>query len=519
MSNNSDRRDFLKVLIGGTGAAFLALHGCGDSTSEIKKITGPNHETILKRQRFSAAHQYLRDKSIDGIARNREVIQCDVVIIGAGASGLVAALTLQDAGYDVVLLENESQIGGAGIHGSIHDIKYPYGSVYFVDYSDDIKSICARTGLQPLIAPEDAVLHKGQLIGNFWSDVSIQSLDLSQIEKDGMKRFRDVLLNDQMIPSYPLPRVLSQYESELDAQSAKEYLSQFSSPYLETLLDLYSRSSMGGTLQESNAYCLLNFYSAEIGSEFGKDRFTFPGGMNALYKAIASLIPQEKVMTNHLAFTVNNTKEGVEVSCVNDANEIQTVRAKKAIMTGQKHVSAFMIHDVPNAQRSAMMSMQYPPYATMHVTYGEELFPNNIMDVWTPEASPFCTDIICSNAMQGTKKKYDHYLYSIFGAMPQHQRSLLLDDQAMAKYGVDIVSKTMKYLGKSLDEISQIEVFGWGHALAIPFPGSHNGPAQLASARHGNIYFGASDNDAASSVENALANGFASGREVIQSLN
>ena len=143
MSNNSDRRDFLKVLIGGTGAAFLALHGCGDSTSEIKKITGPNHETILKRQRFSAAHQYLRDKSIDGIARNSEVIQCDVVIIGAGASGLVAALTLQDAGYDVVLLENESQIGGAGIHGSIHDIKYPYGSVYFVDYSDDIKSICA----------------------------------------------------------------------------------------------------------------------------------------------------------------------------------------------------------------------------------------------------------------------------------------------------------------------------------------------------------------------------------------
>ena len=70
-----------------------------------------------------------------------------------------------------------------------------------------------------------------------------------------------------------------------------------------------------------------------------------------------------------------------------------------------------------------------------------------------------------------------------------------------------------------LDSISQIEVFGWGHALAVPFPGSHNGPAQLASARHGNIFFGASDNDAASSVENALANGFASGREVIQSLN
>ena len=46
---------------------------------------------------------------------------------------------------------------------NMNDIKYPYGSVYFVDYSDDIKKICARTGLQPLSAPEDAVLHKEDL--------------------------------------------------------------------------------------------------------------------------------------------------------------------------------------------------------------------------------------------------------------------------------------------------------------------------------------------------------------------
>jgi protoporphyrinogen oxidase len=519
MSNYSDRRDFLKVLIGGTGAAFLALHGCGDGNSQFKKVAGPNLDTTLKRQRFSLAHQYVRDKNTNGAKKNLDILTCDIVVIGAGASGLAAALTMHEAGYDVLLLENENQVGGAGIHGSMHDIKYPYGSVYFVDYSDDIKKICARTGLQPLPAPEDAVLHNGQLIGNFWSNSSIQSLDISKDEKDGMKRFRDLLLNDQNIPSYPLPRTLSEYESALDAQTAKEYLIQFSSPYLIALLELYSRSSMGGTLDQSNAYCLLNFYSSELGSEFGRDRFTFPGGMNALYKAIASLIPQEKLKTNHLAFSIENTKQGVEVSCVNDTNEIRKIVAKRAIMTGQKHISAFMINDLPDAQRMAMMSMQYPPYATMHFTCEEELFPNHIMDVWTPEASSFCTDIICSNAMQGTIKQFDHHVYSIFGAMPQQQRSMLMDDNALAKHGVDIISKTMKYLGKSIDSISQIEVYGWGHALSIPYPGSHNGPAQLASARHGNIYFGSSDNDAASSVENALANGFATGREVIQSFS
>jgi NADPH-dependent 2,4-dienoyl-CoA reductase/sulfur reductase-like enzyme len=96
MSNYSDRRDFLKVLIGGTGAAFLALHGCGEDTSEIQRIAGPNPQTILKRQRFSIAHQYVRDKSIVGAKNNNVPLKCDVIIIGAGASGLAAALTLHE---------------------------------------------------------------------------------------------------------------------------------------------------------------------------------------------------------------------------------------------------------------------------------------------------------------------------------------------------------------------------------------------------------------------------------------
>lgn len=518
MEHHSKRREFLKVLIGGTGAAFLALNGCGDA-SDLKQLRGPNPQAILKRQRFAIAHQYLRDKSTYGLKQNDTPINCDVIVIGAGASGLAASLKLHDKGYDVILLEHEGEIGGAGIHGKLHDISYPYGSVYFVDNSEEIKSICSRAGIQSINAPEDAVLHKGELIFNFWSDSAIQSLDIPNAEKEGIQRFRDILLDDEKVPSYPLPKTLKPYEAQLDAQSANEYLAQFSSPYLTSLLDLYSKSSMGGPLNEANAYCLLNFFSAEIGSEFGRDRFTFPGGMNALYKAIASLIPQDAMHTNHLVISLQNTAEGVEAIVVNEHNELRTIKAKRAIMTGQKHIASFMINDLPDAQRRAMISMKYPPYATMHFASKEELFPNHIMDVWTPEASSFCTDIICSNAMQYPKKNYDHHVYSIFGAMPQTQRQILMDDKAMASHGLNIIQQTMKYLGKPMESITEIEIFGWGHALAIPYPGSHNGPAQLAAANHGHIYFGASDNDAASSVENALANGFAKAEEVIESLS
>lgn len=520
MHKFSDRREFLKILIGGTGAAYLALQGCGrDASSEMQQITGYNSATLLKRQRHSLAHKYLRDKSFDINLLKKNTIETDIVIIGGGASGLAAAITLQDAGYSFLLLENEAQLGGAGVKGVNNGISYPYGSVYFVDNSEKIQSLCKRAGKQCIAAPEDAVLYQGQLIENFWSDKTISSLSLPTIEKDGMKRFRDVLLNDSLVPTYPLPKKLNSYEAGLDAQSSRKYLSEFRSPFLETLLDLYSKSSMGASIDETNAYSLLNFYSAELGSEFGKERFTFSGGMNGLYQVISSLIKPEFIKTESLAFALRNTTKGVEVDCIGNDQALTTITAKKVIMTGQKHIAPFMIDDLSDHQKSAMMSIQYPPYATIHLESKEELFPNTIMDVWTPEANGFCTDIICSNSMNPPQKSKNTFMYSIFGAMPLHQRSLLLNDVELAKYALDLTTKTMKYLHKPMDIISSVEVFAWGHALAIPNPGSHNGPAQLASRTHGNIHFGASDNDAASSVENALANGFATAEEIIQKLS
>lgn len=519
MKSNQDRREFLKVLIGGTGAAYLAMQGCGgDASSEIRKISDWNEQTKLKRQRHAIAHSYVRDKSYNQKLLQPNSLQTDVIVIGGGASGLAAGLTLQDAGFSMLLLENELEIGGAGVKGSMNGISYPYGSVYFVDESEEIISICKRAGIQYASAPEDAVLMNDTLIYNFWSDSSINSLNVSTIEKDGLRKFRDFLLDDANVPSYPLPLMLNEKDGKLDAQTGRSFLAQYKSPLLETMLDIYSKSSMGAGIDQTNAFCLLNFFSSELGSEFGKNRYVFPGGMNELYRGIAKLIKPEFIKVNHLAFSIKSTKDGVEVLCVDDEQRITKINAKKVIMTGPKHIAPFMIEDLPEDQKMAMLSMQYPPYATIHLSMKKNIFPSSIMDVWTPEANGFCTDIICSNSMQN-EKRTDSHVYSIFGAMPQHERALLLNDESLTKHTLSIVNKTMAFLHEPLDIINQVEVYAWGHALAIPFPGSHNGPAQLASRKYGNIHFGASDNDAASSVENALANGFATAKEIIRTLS
>src|SRR5687768_16830148 len=48
---------------------------------------------------------------------------CDVVVIGAGASGLAAARTISEAGRHVVVLEARERIGGRIL--TLHDPEWP----------------------------------------------------------------------------------------------------------------------------------------------------------------------------------------------------------------------------------------------------------------------------------------------------------------------------------------------------------------------------------------------------------
>src|ERR687885_655235 len=94
-------------------------------------------------------------------------IAADALVIGAGPNGLVAANLLADAGWDVLVLEAQSEVGGAvrsgeltGQPGFVHDLFsafYPFAVASPVVRALDLQSYGLRWCHGPLVLAHPAL--------------------------------------------------------------------------------------------------------------------------------------------------------------------------------------------------------------------------------------------------------------------------------------------------------------------------------------------------------------------------
>ncbi|MBL7999874.1 MAG: FAD-dependent oxidoreductase [Candidatus Kapabacteria bacterium] len=523
----ASRRDFLRTLVVSSGAVFAGLPlSCSDDSQVRKKEinrfagNGDSASILPDNQFYELAHKYIREKHP---APQSSVVtrKCDVAIIGAGPSGLTAAMHLKRAGYDVLVIENEHRAGGAAVGGEYNGLRYPYAAIYFVDYNEDMKDVCGYAGVEPIAAPPDSVLYNKQKIEDYWQDASIRQMPVPKNELDILRRFRDDILAMDEIPSYPLPESLSPQLAQYDAMTVAEYMKKYQSDFLRKFVNLYTRSSMGGSIDETNVYCFLNFYSSEIGKDARTPRYTLDGGMSGLSRPLSEKIGNDRFLFGHLCYRAEQSQSGVHIQTINREGRRVDINARQCIFSTQKYMLPAVIPQMPSAQKTAIASMKYSPYLTVHLcSDNPNLLTDSSFDTWTPEAEPYFTDYINPRTIF-TNPASKATVASLYVPQSADDRGSLQSDEV-------IVSKSRKAAQKfceihnriSPDDIHEIHAFAWGHSIVIPGVGSHNGIAQAASRSIGtSIHFAHTDNDSAPAIENAVVNGSRVAEKIITFLN
>ncbi len=485
----------------GSGATYaFGLSGCR-RPGELRLLTAPRRSHATPQ--FQVAHAYLRDGgSLPAPSKNE---RCDVVIVGAGLSGLTAAVELERQGRRVIMVESEARVGGAGVQADLAGGRIPLGNVYFVERTPELETLIKISGIEPVPCPDDGYdLGRGEVVRDLWSDETLDRVITAGAERDGMKRFRDQLVSmGDDVPPYPLESTLPQQLSHLDI-SAEEWVKEFKSQTLLTVLNSYSRSSMGALLLRTNVYCLLNFYSGELGPTFDAQRSTFAGGPGALTRAVGDRLKCQRL--EHLAARVTQDETSAYVDCVDRDGNVVRYRADHVIMAAPKFQMPYLIPDLPTQQAVACKSLRYAPYMTLHIVSDLPLVETDVYDTWNL-TSEFETDVVNPGSVPGMN--LDKHVASLFVPMDEFARGQLQNPELFARRSGDIVDRFLST--RTPDQqasVREVYCWGWGHGVIIPTPGSHSGIAQAASAAFGRILFANTDCDAAPAIENACYHGF-----------
>lgn len=494
----------------GSGAVYLtSLTGC-ERASTIK-LAQPGTHIRTATQQFIQAHAYLRDGTALG-APSR-TLSADVIVVGAGLSGLTAAALLEKQGKHVLLVESEARVGGAAVSANLASGRVALGSVYFVEKTEAVQTVLNMAGVQEQVCAEDGYVFEGRtVIRDIWSDAGIASIATDATDRDGLKQFRDDLLAmGDNVPSYPLPAVLSAKLAAYDT-SALPYIRKYKAPTLERILDAYSRSAMGAHLANVNVYSLLNFYISEFGASFGTPRYTFAGGTAVVSNGLGASL--QDINLNMLAVRVSQSGLRVMVDCVDAQGALVRCTAGAAVIAAPKFQIPRLLADCSAERAAASRSLLYAPFATIHVVSDKPLVPTDIYDTWHLSAQGY-TDVINPNSIQGNT--FDKNIATLYVPLGLQDRRMMQDEAQFAVHVSNVVAEFARTLtDEQKASIVEVYCWGWGHGLVIPSPGSHTGIAQAASSDAGRIVFANTDCDASPAIENAIENGAIAARKAAQ---
>lgn len=120
MSSNISRRDFFKsAAIGAAGIGIMGLTGCSTPASETPSAAPTSPEgSVALPSTFSLEEFKNSLVQLDPITKFVGEVTADIIVVGAGAAGVPAAVTAAEEGNSVVVLQKQGTVVSQGNCGS-----------------------------------------------------------------------------------------------------------------------------------------------------------------------------------------------------------------------------------------------------------------------------------------------------------------------------------------------------------------------------------------------------------------
>ena len=553
MSHEISRRQAIKFITGSGVALYLTPH-LNAWAQTVPGMAGAATASAFNLSNFSPidrslpqvatkdffaddperAHKILWDKatylkSISGkIPANPE--KAPLVVIGGGMSGLVSAYLLRE--YQPIVLEMAPRFGGNAKGQSWQGIDYSIGAAYFIEpeAETDIANLITELGIDQIWkikSEEDPVAINGSIYKAFWSGETLGDDAPAKEQLEKLATYFKTVNEGETIPYPDIPITDPEQESyikELDKVSFKSHLEKVAGgrlhPHIETAIEQYCWSSLNASASEVSAAAGLNFYASEF-----SNIALLPGGNAAVAERVlerlSQAVPAANLRANSLVFDVTVKSDGVHITYVNGADQVQTIVAQAAIMACPKFVAAKVLNEIEAERLKEIQKIKYRSYLVANVClqaeYGQDPFYDLYMlgdgkldtsNTMAAAQGRKVTDVILANY---AKSVAGHTVLTLYRGMPyEGARADLYAPGSYGRYRDSFerqINETILPLLKLKKEsVVDLRIARWGHPLPVAATGmiANGTTASLRKPFRGKVFFVEQDNWVLPAFETAL---------------
>jgi monoamine oxidase len=287
-----------------------------------------------------------------------------VIILGAGLSGVRAALTLTRAGQDVLILEARDRIGGRVDTRVLGELTVEMGAEWVGTHDTLMRGLCSEFGIELIDHKLDiSLLYENEYFApGAWSAGAGWEKELEKL----LKEFPSLTPgNIQRLQNIDWWRFMAQHHVSVRDMN---------------IIDLIRSTDFGEDLRFVPAYDVL--YDYAVGGD-GDDActYTMKGGNRRLVDAMLSEIGYEKLILSETATHVVQENGGVVVRCAG-GNEYRGRALISAIPT--LSVSSIeWLPALPSAQEDANARLGYCRVLKSAVSYDEKFWKDDTFAVVT----------------------------------------------------------------------------------------------------------------------------------------